>query len=193
MSSFESLPNEIILLVFKYMSLFDLYQVFYYLNSTRLVQLLFAKQHSLVVGSLLLEQMCRLLHVSNRSHRQCLTNMIETLVVDDPYASTLFLQSVTPRMKKTQPFNRRFPSLKRFLIERLTYGYSSVLIPIVSKRISFPTMILKVENGEWLEWCSHEEPLSCLSYRSKLESYSKDLHQMASLYLFNTHWLTLSL
>ena len=180
MFSFESLPNEIILLLFEYLSLFDLYQAFYHLDNTRLVRLLLAKRHSLVTGSLRCEQMSRLLHVNNLSHLQCLTNMIETLVLDDPYATIPFLETVTPRMVKTQPFNLRFPSLKYLLIikadyhaKELTQGlllsmnfcnhplqrvhllferpsddYSSVLSSLVSKRISFPTMILEVENGE---------------------------------------------
>ena len=180
MCSFESLPNEIILLVFEYLSLFDLYQAFYHLINTRLVRLLFAKRHSLVTGSLRCEQMCRLLHESNLSHLQCLTNLIETLVLDDPYATTPFLQSVTPHMAKTQPFNLRFPSLKYLLIIKANHysgglirslllsmnfcnhplqrvhllfegpsdSYSCILYNLVSSRISFPTMILEVENGE---------------------------------------------
>ena len=180
MLSFESLPNEIILLIFEYLSLFDLYQAFYHLDNTRLVRLLLAKRHSLVTGSLRCEQMCRLFHVSNLSHLQPLTNLIETLVLDEPSASSMFLEYVTPRMEETQPFNLRFSSLKYLLIinacwystkltqsllpllnfckhplqrvhlvfERPSDGYYYMLSSLVSERISFPTMILEVENGE---------------------------------------------
>ena len=112
----ESLPNELILLIFEYLSLFDLYQAFSQISNTRLVQLLRSKRHPFVVGSLRCGQICQLLDANNEGHLKCLTDLIDTLGLDDSLGSSVFLEHVTKRMDVTQPLSCRLSSMTQLII-----------------------------------------------------------------------------
>ena len=114
--TFESLPNELILLVFEYLSLFDLCQAFCHIANARLVRLFVSKRHSFVPASLRCGEMCQLLDVNNETHLQRFTDLIDTLVLDETLASSVFREHVTKRMDVAQPLNCRFPSMTQLII-----------------------------------------------------------------------------
>lgn len=132
--TFESLPNELILLVFDHLSLLDLYQAFRRIANDRLLQLFLAKQHPFVVGSLRCAEMCRLLDASNEAHLKCLTDVIDTLVLDDSLASSVFLEHISQRMDAAQPFSCRLSSMTQLIIfkadQRCGEIIRSLLLPI---------------------------------------------------------------
>jgi hypothetical protein len=132
--TFESLPNELILLVFEYLSLIDLYQAFSHIGHARLVQLFLSKRHPFVAGSLRCGQMCRLLNVNNEAYLRCLTDLIDTLVLDDSLASSVFLEHVSERMDVTQPFPFRLQSMTQLIIfkadNHCVQMIRSLLLPI---------------------------------------------------------------
>ena len=130
----ESLPNELILLIFEYLSLFDLYQAFSQISNTRLVQLFRSKRHPFVVGSLRCGQICQLLDANNEGHLKCLTDLIDTLVLDDSLGSSVFLEHVTKRMDVAQPLSCRLSSMTQLIIFEADHQSNlliqSLLLPI---------------------------------------------------------------
>ena len=102
--------------MFEYLSLLDLYQVFCHLNNSRLGCLVLSKRHPLVVGSLRCVQMRQLLDVNNRVHLKCFTDLIDTLVLDDSLASSVFLKHISKRMDATQPLSCPLPSMTQLII-----------------------------------------------------------------------------
>jgi hypothetical protein len=132
--TFESLPNELILLVFEYLPLLDLYQAFYHIANARLVRLFLSKRHPFVVGSFRCGEMCRLLDANNEVHLKCLTDLIDTLVLDDSLASSVFLEHISQRMDVAQPLNCRLSSLTQLIIfkadSQCNQTIRSLLLPI---------------------------------------------------------------
>jgi hypothetical protein len=132
--TFESLPNELIVLVFEYLPLLDLYQAFYLIANARLVRLCLFERHAFVVGSLRYGEMYRLLAVNNEVHLKCLTDLIDTLVLDDSQASSVFLEHITKRMNVAQLFSCRLPSMTQLIIfkadHRCGETIRSLLLPI---------------------------------------------------------------
>ena len=132
--TFESLPNELILLVFEYLPLFDLYQAFSHIGNARLVQLFLSKRHLFVVGSLRCGEMYRLLTANNEVHLKCLTDLIDTLVLDDSLASSTFLEHITKRMDVAQPLNCRWSSMTQLIVfkanHKCNYAIRDLLMPI---------------------------------------------------------------
>ena len=132
--TFEALPNELILLIFEYLPLLDLYQAFFHINNARLVQLFLSKRHPFVVGSLRCGQMCRLLDANNEVHLKCLTDLIDTLVLDDTLASSAFSDHISQRMDMTQPLHCRLSSMTQLIIfkadHRCNRMIRSLLLPI---------------------------------------------------------------
>jgi hypothetical protein len=117
----ESLPNELILLIFDYLSLFDLCQSFLHVNNIRLQELLLSKRHSFMPSSLCYQQMSRLLNDNNHFTFQCFTNFIETLVLDSSYASNMFCTHLRERLRNTSPFNVYLSSMTQIISETEDY------------------------------------------------------------------------
>jgi hypothetical protein len=132
--TFESLPNELIVLIFEYVPLLDLYRAFYLIANARLVRLFLSKRHAFVVGSLRCGEMYRLLAVNNEVHLKCLTDLIDTLVLDDSLASSVFIEHISRRMDVGQPLNCRLPSMTQLIIskadQRCGETIRSLLLPI---------------------------------------------------------------
>ena len=132
--TFESLPNELILLIFEYLSLIDLYQAFSHIDNARLVQLFMSKRHLFVVGSLRCGQMSRLLDANNEAYLKCFTDLIDTLVLDDSLASSVFLKHISERMDVAQPLNCRLSSMTQLILFKADHRCSetirSLLLPI---------------------------------------------------------------
>ena len=171
---------------FEYLPLFDRYQAFSRIDNARLVQLFLSKRHLFVVGSLRCGEMYRLLNVNNEVHLKYLTDLIDTLVLDDSLASSIFLEHISKRMDVTQPLHCRLPSMTQLIVfkandqcsqtirslllpinfcnhplrrvhlvfQRPNDEYSAILLPLMSNRIWFHTMILEVENGTLSDWLS---------------------------------------
>jgi hypothetical protein len=132
--TFESLPNELILLLFEYLPLLDLYQAFFHIANARLVRLFRSKRHPFVVGSLRCVEMCRLLDADNEPYLKCLTDLIDTLVLEDSLASSVFLRHISVRMNVAQPISCRLSSMTQLIIskadQRCGETIWSLLLPI---------------------------------------------------------------
>jgi hypothetical protein len=180
-STLESLPNELLLIIFSYLSSFDLSQAFLYVNNARIQHLLTSIRHSFNVNLMHYDQ----LHIwlnSNQNHRNRFTNLIDTIVFNDSYASRTLLEYWEKTFNETDQSNVLFPSIKRLVMlqaecsciliqailinlvfanNTLQYlhlifkepasNYPRILSKLIVRRISVHTMILEVEQGMLLK------------------------------------------
>jgi hypothetical protein len=180
-STLESLPNELLLIIFSYLSSFDLCQALLYLNNTRIQHLLTWIRHPFNVNLMHYDQLHLWLN-SNQNHRNRFTNLIDTVVFNDSYASRTLLEYWKKTFNESDQSNVLFPSIKRLVMlqtECCSYIIQAILIPLIfanntlqylhlifkepvsnypeilSKlivhRISVHTMILEVEQGMLLK------------------------------------------
>ncbi|CAF1211697.1 unnamed protein product [Rotaria sordida] len=133
-STLESLPNELLLIIFSYLSSFDLCQAFLYLNNARIQHLLTSIRHSFNVNLMHYDQLHLWLN-SNQNHRNHFTNLINTVVFNDSYASRTLLEYWEKTFNGTDQFNVLFPSIKRLvMLQAECYSYTliqAILIPLV--------------------------------------------------------------
>ncbi|CAF1630980.1 unnamed protein product [Rotaria sp. Silwood1] len=133
-STLESLPNELLLIIFSYLSSFDLYQAVLYLNNACIQHFLILIRHSFNVNLMHYDQ----LHVwlnSNQNHRNRFTNLIDTVVFNDSYASRTLLEYSKKTFNETDQSNVLFPSIKRLVMlqaECCSYILiQAIVIPLV--------------------------------------------------------------
>jgi hypothetical protein len=133
-STFESLPNELLLIIFSYLSSFDLCQAFLYLNNARIQYLLTSIRHSLNVSLMHYDQLHLWLN-SNQNHKNRFTTLIDTIVLNDSCACSTLLEYWGKTFNENDQFNVLFPSIKRlFIFQAEFYPYilvRPILIPLL--------------------------------------------------------------
>ncbi|CAF0927559.1 unnamed protein product [Adineta steineri] len=133
-STFESLPNELLLIIFSYLSSFDLCQTFLYINNIRIQSLLTSIRHLFNVNLMHYDQLHLWLN-SNQDHRNRFTNLIDTVVFNDSYACRTLLGYWEKTFNETDQSNVFFASVKRIVVLQAEhYSYSLVrpiLVPLV--------------------------------------------------------------
>ncbi|CAF1007388.1 unnamed protein product [Adineta steineri] len=133
-SNFESLPNELLLIIFSYLSSFDLCQTFLYINNIRIQSLLTSIRHLFNVDLMHYDQLHLWLN-SNQDHRNRFTNLIDTVVFNDTYACRTLLEYWEKTFNETDQSNVFFASVKRIVVLQAEhYSYSLVrpiLVPLV--------------------------------------------------------------
>jgi hypothetical protein len=133
-STLESLPNELLLIIFSYLSSFDLCQAFLYLNNARIQHLLTSIHHSFNVNLMHYDQLHLWLN-SNQNDRNRFTNLIDTVVFNDSYASRTLLKYWKKTSNETDQSNVLFPSIKRLFILPaeccLCILIQAILIPLI--------------------------------------------------------------
>ena len=210
-STLESLPNELLLNIFSYLSSFDLCQSFVDVNNSRIRNLVTSIRHSINVDLIRYGQFHEWL--SQHQHLgNCFTDLIDCLVLNDSYPSRLLIEYWTKTFTENNRVNVLFSSLRRFvffnrihrhcellpilkplvlsnntlqylhiIFEDCRNNYSTMLSELVAHRISVHTMILEVEQG--ILYVGHV-------FRPTTK---KGLHTMQQLCWPNTVQLTLSI
>ena len=172
---FESLPNELLLIIFSYLSSFDLCQTFLHLNNVRIQYLITKIRHSLDVSLMHYNQLHQWLN-NTQDDIICFTSLIDTLVLHDSCACFMLINYWKKTLKETKAL---FPSLKRLftldaecypfifvrpillpfvfnnhtlqylhlIFKDVTYNYSLILSELVVHRISVRTLLLEIEQG----------------------------------------------
>jgi hypothetical protein len=134
-SILESLPNELLLIIFSYLSSFDLFQAFVDLKNTRIENLLTSTRHSLDVSSMHYNQMRQFLSSSN-DYINRFTALIDTLVLHTSSACVMLINHWKKTLKDTKLFNTLFPSLKQIIISDAHYYQCIFVNPILLNLLS---------------------------------------------------------
>jgi hypothetical protein len=129
-STFESLPNELFLIIFSYLSSFDLCQAFLYINNARIQCLLTLIPHSLNVNLMHYGQLHLWLN-SNDNHRNRFNSLIDTVVFNDSYASWKLFIYWGNTFKENYQLNVLFPSIKHLVVFNAGYCSYYVIQPIL--------------------------------------------------------------
>jgi hypothetical protein len=176
-NTLESLPNELLLIIFSYLSSFDLCRTFLDVKNARIQRLLTSMRHWLDVSSMHYGQFCQFLSNNNDTTKR-FTAMVDTAVLRDTCACRALFDYWIETIDGRQLLNMWPPSIKQLLVlnaeyypyivrcllkplvfsnnvlqylhlvfERPTSTYSSVLSDLVSYRIPVPTMVLEVKQG----------------------------------------------
>ena len=176
MNSLESLPDELLLMILNYLSLYDLCQSFLYIENVRFKSLLQCQSHFLIVNSLPYDQICQLFEDKNEFFTKSLMNLVNTFILDGSITCRIFLKKFIENGSlinsfsnlKTliifdghfygyNPFVRSilFPLtningiLKKFSIKfpQINYSYSNFLSLLVPYPISIEIMIIELREG----------------------------------------------
>ncbi|CAF3805924.1 unnamed protein product [Rotaria magnacalcarata] len=134
-NSFELLPNEVLLIIFSYLSSFDLCQAFLDLKNSRIKHLLTSIRHSLDAGSIHYNQLREFLN-SNNDYTKRFTALIDTVILNDSSACMMLLDHWEKNLNALERLNIFLPSVKKiFILNAKYYEYGfihSILIPLVS-------------------------------------------------------------
>lgn len=135
-NTFESLPNEVLLIIFSYLSSFDLCQAFLDLKNTRIKHLLTCIRHSLDVSSMHYNLLRKFLNSGN-DYINRFTTLIDTVVFRDSPACMMLLDHWKETLNDTERFNMFLPSVKQLIILNAKYYeycfIHPILIPLVSR------------------------------------------------------------
>ncbi|CAF3917769.1 unnamed protein product [Adineta steineri] len=134
-STLESLPNELWLIIFSYLSSFDLCQTFLYINNTRIQSLLTSIHHYLNVNFIHYDQLHLWLN-SDQNHRNRFTNMIDTVVLNYSCACQTLLEYWEKTFNETDQSNVLFASIKRLVVLQAEYRPYSLIQPILAPLVS---------------------------------------------------------
>ncbi|CAF0904069.1 unnamed protein product [Adineta ricciae] len=131
-STLESLPNELLLTAFSYLSSFDLCQAFLDINNARVQSLLSSIHHSFNVDLMHHDQLHDWLN-GDRNLRNRFTSLIETVVFNDSPGCHMLMKYWEKVLSDKDPYNVLFSSIKRFVVTQAErYSYSlvgSILVP----------------------------------------------------------------
>ncbi|CAF1632611.1 unnamed protein product [Rotaria magnacalcarata] len=128
-STFESLPNEILLIIFRYLSSFQLCQAFLHVKNSRIEHLLTSIRHSLDISSMHYDQLYQFLSNINNDTTKRFTTLIDTLVLRGASTACLMLLNY---LEKSSNDNQLFitmilPSIKQLVIFNAeNYSYLSI-------------------------------------------------------------------
>ncbi|CAF0741242.1 unnamed protein product [Adineta steineri] len=134
-NTFESLPNELWLIVFSYLSSFDLCQTFLYINNNRIQSLLTSIRHSLNVNFVHYDQLHLWLN-SDQNHRNRFTNMIDTIVLNYSCGCQTLLEYWEKTFNETEQSNVLFASVKRLVVLQAEHRPYSLVQPILAPLVS---------------------------------------------------------
>lgn len=115
-STLESLPNELLLIIFKYLSSFDLCQAFLDVKNVRIERLLTSLRHSLDVSSMHYSQLCEFLTSSDNNTKNRFTDLINTVVVRGSSGCIMLFNYWDKRLNDSESLNVWLPSIQQLHI-----------------------------------------------------------------------------
>ena len=114
-STFESLPNEILLMRFSYLSSFDLCQTFLYIINSRIQYLLTSIHHSFNVHFMHYDQLHLWLN-NNPNDRNRFSHLIDTIVFHNSFACRTLLEYWENSFNESEQSNVLFSSIKGIIV-----------------------------------------------------------------------------
>ena len=133
-NTLESLPNEVLLFVFTYLSSFDLCQAFLEVKNDRFKHLLITLRHSLDVSSLRYNVLRQFLY-SNDDYMKQFTALVQTVILRDSPACWMLRDHWEKTLKDPERSNVFLPSLKQIIVLNTAYHgdfVDSIVVPLVS-------------------------------------------------------------
>lgn len=134
-STLESLPNELLLLIFHYLSSFDLCRTFFEVRNARIQHLLTSMHHYFDVSLMRYNELHQFLSNINDDATKRFTSLVDTIVLRNTPVSLKFVEYWRKMSKEDQSWNMNFSSMKRVVILEGDYqAYlfaSSILKPLI--------------------------------------------------------------
>lgn len=135
-STFESLPNELLLIIFSYLSLLDVHRAFHNVNNVRMKQLLTSLRRSLNVNSMRYVQMTEFLNLCEKDPNS-FVGMIDTVILASSLTSNELFDSWIKKLKNNASLDQWLLSTKRFFIYDVNpYAYFSLYL-LLNNLITF--------------------------------------------------------
>ena len=165
MSTFDSLPNELILMIFDYLSSLDLCETFFHFPNMRFRRLLFAKRHTFMPSSLRFTAMTALLDPTNDLLMRCFMSLIDTLVLDDSLASMMFVDYFQIKLRDNPSFDIWQQSIRRLVVlntDRYMYDLvQPLMLSLTMGNGSLQRMHLVFESTDNVYWSVLRRLVSC--------------------------------
>ncbi|UJR31599.1 hypothetical protein I4U23_019085 [Adineta vaga] len=140
-TTFDSIPNELLLIIFSYLSSFDLCQAFLDLKNARIQYLLTSIQHSLNFSLMHYKQLYHWLS-SNQDDINRFTALINTVILDESCACRKLYRHWQKTFHQSERSNVLFVSIKKIFILHADY-YMYDLIQSMLKHLVFDNNTLQ--------------------------------------------------
>ncbi len=161
-STLESLPNELLIIVFGHLSPFDLCRAFFDVKNARIIRLLTCIRHSLDVNLMRYNQLRQFLSSSNDDMKKCFSALIDTVVVRDTPACSMLLDYWEKMSNDTESLNVYLPSIKKIFILNADVQ-RHVFVTRLLKPSIFPNNVLQHLH---------------IVFKQPTDSYSATLHEL---------------
>lgn len=130
-STLESLPNELLLSIFRYLSSFDLCQAFLNVNNTRIERLLTSMHHTLDVSTMRYGQLRRFLNNLSEDSTKRFTALIDAIVLRDSSGCATLAYYWKKTINDMSQSHIMFPSIEKLFVLNAD-DYEPGLIEILS-------------------------------------------------------------
>lgn len=141
-STLESLPNELLLIVFGYLSSFDLYRAFLDVKNARIERLLTSIRHTLDLSALHYDQLRQFLSSSDHDITNRFATLIDTVVLRDSIGCMMFFDHWKRILNDTESLNVWLPSIKQLLILNVNH-YEYILVESLLRPLIFRSNTLQ--------------------------------------------------
>ncbi|CAF1359079.1 unnamed protein product [Rotaria magnacalcarata] len=207
-ATFESLPNEVLLIIFGYLSTFDLCEAFLNVKNVRIENLITSIRHTLDVSLMHYDKLRQFLSKINEYTNRSVA-LIDSVVLHDSSACTMLCNHLETRLNDSEDSNDWFRSIKKLhILNSNSYGYGLVqpiLKPLVygthtlkylhlvfdRPAYSYPTILSELVLHRISVYSMILEVEQGHEYYPN--ELTKDFHKMQPLYWPNTVKLTLSI
>lgn len=139
-NTLESLPNELLLIIFSYLSSFDLCRAFLHLKNARIERLITSIRHVLDVSSMHYRQLHQFLSTSNDDTTKHFTILIDTVVLRRSSACATLYHHWRKILNDNELFNIWLPSIKQLLVFNANYYGIELVQPFLRPLVFHNTL-----------------------------------------------------
>jgi hypothetical protein len=153
-STFESLPNELLLMIFSYLSSYDLCRVYLDVRNARIEHLLISMRHSLDVSSMHYGQLHQFLSNINNDITKRFIALIDTVILDDSSACMELVSYWKKTLNETELLTIPVLTIKQLLVlnaEYYSYGLIQPLFTLVhySNTLRYLHLVFKTPSDKY--------------------------------------------
>ncbi len=153
-STFESLPNELLLMIFSYLSSYDLFRAYLDVKNARIEYLLTSIRHSLDVSSMHYGQLHQFLSNINNDITKRFIALIDTVILDDSSACMELVSYWKKTLNETELLTIPVLTIKQLLVlnaEYYSYGLIQPLFTLVyySNTLRYLHLVFKTPSDKY--------------------------------------------
>jgi hypothetical protein len=136
-STLESLPNELLLVIFSYLSSYDLCRAYLDVKNARIEHLLTSMRHSLDVSSMHYGQLHQFLSNINNDITKRFIALIDSVILDDSSASMELVSYWEKTLNETELLTIPVLTIKQLLVLNAEYYSYGLIQPLLTSLVHY--------------------------------------------------------